>query len=253
MKIVRVFTTLAALTALSACAASPSMESSAPVVSTQSAVAPVTSAAPPPPPPVVAAPVEMEAQPLVVYFGLNKSDISASTMQVLHGAAPALKAAQPSVIRIHGFTDSAGKSSYNRMLSEKRAQAVADQLRKLGIVAAKVEVVGFGSDKSTTARKGKHKEARDRRVEITWEPQAKSAAVDIPQTSAESPASDGATLTAASDPVTGVLAGSGPEATLPAVTDAASAASAWIAAIAPMGERVADLPPVRGPPLHPLT
>jgi outer membrane protein OmpA-like peptidoglycan-associated protein len=158
MRFLRILTALTALAAVSACATPEPMASAPPPP-------PVTLPAPVPAPPVISGPV-------VVHFGLNKSDITASTMQVLYAAAQEMKAAKPSVIRIHGFTDSSGKAVYNKMLSEKRAKAVADQLAKLGITA-RVEVMGQGLVKPVM--KGKKDQAA-RRVEITWEAPAKSAA-----------------------------------------------------------------------------
>jgi OOP family OmpA-OmpF porin len=121
-----------------------------------------------PPAPVAEAPAL--SQPLVIYFDYNKADINASAMQVLHDAAPALKTVAPMVIRINGFTDTVGGKPYNKTLSEKRAKAVADQLKKLGVEGVTVEVAGFGKDKLAVPTKNNVKEQRNRRAEVTWEP-----------------------------------------------------------------------------------
>lgn len=175
MRFLRVITVLSALAAVSACAATE------PVAVTASSPAPVV-AAPPPAPAPAPAMVEEAAvppQPVAVHFNHGKADITGSTMQVLWGLAPALKAADPSVIRIQGFTDASGKAAYNKILSEKRAQAVADQLRKLG-VTARIEVVGQGIVKG--GKKGT-KDRSARRVEISWESAASaktSASAPVP-------------------------------------------------------------------------
>jgi len=171
MRFLRVITVLSALAAVSACAAPEPMASSAPP-------APVVVAPPPAAAPVVVEEVAVPPQPVVVHFDHGKADVTGSTMQVLWGLAPVLKASEPGVIRIQGFTDASGKAAYNKVLSEKRAQAVADQLRKLG-VAARIEVVGQGIVKG--GKKG-HKDQGARRVEISWEPAAAaktSAAVPV--------------------------------------------------------------------------
>ncbi len=123
----------------------------------------------PPPAPIEPAAAPALVQPLVLHFDFNKADITASTMQTLYDAAPALKAAKPAVIRIHGFTDTVGGKPFNKSLSQRRAQAVADQLKKLGIEAATVEVAGFGKEKLVVPTKNNVKEPRNRRVEVTWE------------------------------------------------------------------------------------
>lgn len=168
MTFIRLITALTALVAVSACAEMEPMER--PTTST-----PMVTAPPPPAAPVVADDEALPPSPVVVHFNHAKADITGSTMQVLWGLAPALKAAAPSVIRIQGFTDASGKAAYNKILSEKRAQAVAGQLRKLG-VTARIEVVGQG------IVKGGKTGSRDqgaRRVEISWEPAKTSATAPV--------------------------------------------------------------------------
>jgi len=161
MTFIRLITALTALVAVSACAEMEPMER--PTTST-----PMVTASPPPAAPVVMDDVALPPSPVVVHFNHAKADITGSTMQVLWGLAPALKAAQPGVIRVQGFTDASGKASYNQILSERRAQAVAGQLRKLG-VTARIEVMGQGIVKG--GKKGSRDQAA-RRVEIIWEPAA---------------------------------------------------------------------------------
>jgi outer membrane protein OmpA-like peptidoglycan-associated protein len=178
MKFLRVITVLSALAAVSACASTEPMgqpsASAPPTAST-----PMVSAPPPSAAPVAADDVALPPSPVVVHFEHGKADITGSTMQVLWGLAPSLKAASPQVIRIQGFTDASGKASFNKVLSERRAQAVADQLRKLGI-AARIEVIGQGVVKG--GKKGAKDQAA-RRVEISWEPAVPA------RTSAAAPAS----------------------------------------------------------------
>lgn len=220
MSFVRIITALSALVAVSACAVPESM---APATTAIPATAstPIVTAPPPPAAPVASDDVALPPSPVVVHFNHGKADITGSTMQILWGLAPSLKAAAPTVIRIQGFTDSSGKASYNKVLSEKRAQAVADQLRKLG-VAARVEVMGQG------IVKGGKKGARDaaaRRVEISWEPAAPA------KTSAVSPVSSDTVSSQAEPHKAGSLgvAGAAP------ATDTAEAVS--YAGFAPAADR----------------
>ena len=50
-------------------------------------------------------------------------------------------------VRIEGHTDASGSASSNKLLSQRRAQAVADFLVANGVPAARFEVVGYGSSK----------------------------------------------------------------------------------------------------------
>lgn len=191
MSFVRAITALTALVAVSACAAPEPVVSAPPTTST-----PMVAAPPPSSAPVAADDAVLPPSPVVVHFAHGKADITGSTMQVLWGLAPALKAANPAVIRVQGFTDASGKAAYNRLLSEKRAQAVADQLRKLGITA-RVEVSGQGVVQG--GKKGR-KDANARKVEISWDApaSAKSAAAPAPVSSdtvkAQSDAPEGAAM-----------------------------------------------------------
>jgi hypothetical protein len=177
--------------------------------------------------------------PVVVHFAHGKADITGSTMQVLWDIAPALKAANPAIIRVQGFTDASGKAAYNRLLSEKRAQAVADQLRKLGITA-RVEVSGQGIVPG--GKKGR-KDSAARKVEISWEAPASAKAAAAP-----APASSD-TVTAHSDAPEGAVVGLGQA--VPATPAAEFAASGFIAPAAEASPGAYWAPPFEatGPPV----
>jgi outer membrane protein OmpA-like peptidoglycan-associated protein len=50
-------------------------------------------------------------------------------------------------VRIEGHTDASGSQRSNQLLSQRRAQAVADFLVAAGLPASRFEVVGFGSSR----------------------------------------------------------------------------------------------------------
>lgn len=113
---------------------------------------------------------------VTVHFDSGSADIRASAMQLMYGAARELRGARVTAIRITGFADSAGRRSYNQKLSERRAAAVADELRKLGLRAEHVEVKGAGETKGTP----RHSRT-DRRVEIAIEAMEETTALAPPQ------------------------------------------------------------------------
>jgi outer membrane protein OmpA-like peptidoglycan-associated protein len=70
-------------------------------------------------------------------------------------------------IVVEGHTDSRGSAEYNQKLSERRAQAIADELAKHGIPAPSLVVKGFGSSKPLVRNEKSELDfARNRRVEI---------------------------------------------------------------------------------------
>jgi hypothetical protein len=65
---------------------------------------------------------------------------------------------------IDGYTDSTGTPAYNKGLSERRAQAVADYLTSNGIGAHRLTVKGYGQDNPVADNKTAEGRAHNRRV-----------------------------------------------------------------------------------------
>lgn len=101
---------------------------------------------------------------VVVHFTNNSDEIRAGAMQTLYGTATELRGSRLTSVRITGYTDAAGKRGHNQKLSQRRAEAVASQLRKLGIATEAMTVSGAGETKG-----GARHRAEDRRVEIVIE------------------------------------------------------------------------------------
>lgn len=68
--------------------------------------------------------------------------------------------------RVEGHTDNAGPASYNRDLSQRRAQAVVAWLGKHGVDAKRFEAVGFGPERPVAANDTEANRLLNRRVEI---------------------------------------------------------------------------------------
>jgi OOP family OmpA-OmpF porin len=65
---------------------------------------------------------------------------------------------------VDGYTDSTGSAAYNKKLSERRAQAVADYLQAHGISGGRMTVKGFGEDNPVADNKTAEGRAHNRRV-----------------------------------------------------------------------------------------
>ena len=79
-----------------------------------------------------------------------------------HG--PELKEAYK--VLVVGHTDTSGKASYNKVLSRKRAQCVADYLITTGVDADKIRVVGRESREPVASNTTSAGRVQNRRVEI---------------------------------------------------------------------------------------
>lgn len=76
-------------------------------------------------------------------------------------------------IELHGHTDNKGSADFNRVLSQKRAQAVADYLIVGKISATRLIIKGHGPDKPVSSNESSEGRRRNRRVEIKFVPQKK--------------------------------------------------------------------------------
>lgn len=103
----------------------------------------------------------------IVYFGFNSTALDASANSVLGTAANVIKESKPKVVSVTGHTDRAGSGSYNSALAEKRANAVAAALRKLGVSGRLLTIGSLGENANAVATKDGMKESGNRRVEVT--------------------------------------------------------------------------------------
>ena len=69
-------------------------------------------------------------------------------------------------IEIAGHTDADGEDGFNQMLSEKRAQAVADYLVKAGLPADRFTATGYGSTQPIAGNDTDEGKAQNRRIEF---------------------------------------------------------------------------------------
>jgi peptidoglycan-associated lipoprotein len=98
-----------------------------------------------------------------VYFAFDQSGIEASERDRLDQNAGCIGKNKAKNVFLVGHTDTSGTEEYNIALSERRAQAVADYLARLGTDPARMQVVPKGETEPTGLGDDK-----DRRVEFQW-------------------------------------------------------------------------------------
>jgi len=98
-----------------------------------------------------------------VYFGFDSSNIEASERERLDANNRCITSAKGKPLFLIGHTDSSGTEEYNIALSERRAQAVADYIARLGTDPARLQVVPKGETEPSGLGDDK-----DRRVEFQW-------------------------------------------------------------------------------------
>lgn len=116
-----------------------------------------------------AAETEMVTDKFLVFFGLNESRLTPEAQEVVAKAAQEFKATGAARIVATGHTDTTGSAAYNLALSERRAEAVADELVRLGVPATAITTVGEGQENLLVPTGDGVNEPQNRRVEIVTE------------------------------------------------------------------------------------
>lgn len=151
-------------------------------------VAPVQ-APPPPPPPPAAPPPPPPAKPKCnppagfkvdenchiipqkvtlrsVNFKFDKATLTEPAKRTLDNVAAALKKQPELAVEINGYTDSVGAASYNKRLSQQRADSVRTYLITDGVKGSNLTAKGFGETNPVASNKTRAGRTLNRRVEF---------------------------------------------------------------------------------------
>ncbi len=80
-----------------------------------------------------------------IHFGFDAATVRPEDHPALDRFAEVVQRHYPqSLITVGGFADPAGSASYNRRLSQRRAEAVREHLVSQGLASAQVRAVGYG-------------------------------------------------------------------------------------------------------------
>ncbi len=105
-----------------------------------------------------------------ITFGTDQSDIKPSFTETLNSVALVLEKYPKTIIEVAGHTDSTGRESYNQLLSERRADAVAQYLARQGVNMQRIITRGYGEAYPIASNDTAEGRAQNRRVELTLEP-----------------------------------------------------------------------------------
>ena len=110
--------------------------------------------------------------PSDVTFAFNKYDIQPRFYAVLSAVSRTLAHYPATYVDVNGHTDAIGSYSYNQVLSEKRADTVADFLAARQVNAVRMHVEGFGKTEPIASNATIEGRSANRRVEIILTPYA---------------------------------------------------------------------------------
>ncbi len=120
-----------------------------------------------PAPPKAEPPVQPRApKQFIVFFGFNKSNLTAEAARVVADAAAAAKDYGSASIMVVGHTDTVGSNTYNQALSMRRSAAVKDGLVGNGIPASAISTGGRGETELMVQTGDGVKEPQNRRATI---------------------------------------------------------------------------------------
>jgi OmpA-OmpF porin, OOP family len=122
----------------------------------------------PPPPAPPAPPPPPTHQVFLVFFDWDKYNITPEGMRIIQLAAQHYQAGGRVQIQVTGYTDTSGSAGYNQRLSERRANAVAAALERLGVARSDMVVSGRGMNDLRVPTPPGVREPQNRRVEIVF-------------------------------------------------------------------------------------
>lgn len=101
-----------------------------------------------------------------ILFDTNKSDLRPASISEIDNMAEVLKKYPDTNVLIEGHTDNTGSDAINQPLSERRAQAVANETRARGVAAERITTQGYGSTQPVADNATMEGKQANRRVEI---------------------------------------------------------------------------------------
>lgn len=95
------------------------------------------------------------------FFDYDKSTLLPGAYPELQRISEVLNKYPQTIIEVGGHTDTRGSEEYNQRLSERRAEAVKNELIRNGVMAQRINAVGYGQSRPISSD-----HAMNRRVEI---------------------------------------------------------------------------------------
>lgn len=103
----------------------------------------------------------------IVHFKTNKDVILPKSFELLNNVAQVLSShTDITQIRIEGHTDDRGPDAYNKDLSQRRAESVLRYLVERGVVAERLEAMGYGEERPVETNETNEGRSANRRVEF---------------------------------------------------------------------------------------
>ena len=101
-----------------------------------------------------------------IQFQTGSAKLTKKSFTTLNDIANLMRKVKSANLEVQGHTDNTGSETTNQKLSEKRAKAVVDHLKKKGIEADRLRAIGYGSEMPIADNETKEGREMNRRVEL---------------------------------------------------------------------------------------
>ena len=118
-----------------------------------------------------------------VYFDFKSTRLRADAVRVLQETTGFMELTNAWVVLVQGYADRQGPAEYNRVLAQRRAEAVKQFLIDLGVPQTAIKLVTMGQEGALCDEPGKECQELNRRVHLEFRKLA--AAAPAPPTVAE--------------------------------------------------------------------
>jgi outer membrane protein OmpA-like peptidoglycan-associated protein len=99
-------------------------------------------------------------------FAVDKATLNSQSRDNLAKLAVILNRYEDTHILLEGHTDATGSEEYNLELSQKRAQAVANELSSRNVIATRFTIMGYGESQPVDTNDSGYGRQQNRRVEV---------------------------------------------------------------------------------------
>jgi outer membrane protein OmpA-like peptidoglycan-associated protein len=101
-----------------------------------------------------------------VNFKTGSAELTTESYRVLDDVVAQIQSNQDIQFEIAGHTDSRGNATKNQMLSQARAQTVANYFISKGVDQSRLKVIGYGPSRPLAPNSSAEGRALNRRVEL---------------------------------------------------------------------------------------
>ena len=102
----------------------------------------------------------------LIFFNHDSNELSEKAMKKLDRVAEIIFKNPKTEVILKGYTDSFGEPSYNKIVSESRANVVKAYLIENGVEPSKIKAIGYGAQNFLASNKTKEGRLFNRRVAI---------------------------------------------------------------------------------------